>query len=284
MTVQDATFYLLKQLRAIYNESETSQVADWVMEKITGSAKVERMLYKNAALAGDEETQLRTYTERLLRHEPVQYVLNESWFYGLKFYVDKNVLIPRPETEELVKWIIDTYKPAGDLKILDIGSGSGCIAVALKKNMQEADVWACDTSQAALEIAKRNAAAVDTAINFIELDFLDRSKWEQLTHFDIIVSNPPYVPEMDKEQMQPNVWHYEPGTALFVPDADPLIFYEAMAEFGKTHLTRNGSIYAEIHENFGKDTCDLFQLAGYTTELKTDMQGKERMIKSIPGI
>ncbi len=281
MTTQEATYFLLNQLRTIYAEVEASQITDWAMEYLTGSKKAERMLYKNAAITIHEETVLQQYTERLMQYEPVQYVLNESWFYGLKFYVDKTVLIPRPETEELVEWIItDCKSQLSAFKILDIGSGSGCIPISLKKKMQNAEVWSCDVSPAALEVAKRNAATIGTDINLIQLDFLDKGKWGQLPSFDIIISNPPYVPEKDIQQMHNNVLNYEPAAALFVPDNDPLVFYKAIAEFGKTHLNKNGSIYTEIHENLGEATMNIFQSAGYMAELKKDMQQKDRMIKS----
>lgn len=281
MTVQDASYYVLKQLRSIYEEGEASQITDWIMEKITGSKKTERMLYKNSILTNDEEIQLRNCIERMMQHEPVQYVLNESWFGGLKFYVDKNVLIPRPETEELVEWIITNCKfPVDELKILDIGTGSGCIPISLKRRLKKAEVWSCDVSEEALAVAKRNALTLGTEVNFIRLDFIDKQQQKQLPQFDIIVSNPPYVPEKDKETMKPNVLQYEPATALFVPDNDPLIFYKAIAEFGKEHLNKEGSIYCEIHETIGEEVVSLFNSYGYTTELKKDMQQKDRMVKS----
>jgi release factor glutamine methyltransferase len=281
MTIQEATYFMLNQLRTIYAEAEASQITDWAMEHLTGSKKAERMLYKNADITIHEETLLKQYTERLMQYEPIQYVLNESWFYGAKFYVDKNVLIPRPETEELVEWIISDCKFRDSaLKILDIGSGSGCIPISVKRKIQHAEVWSCDISPAALEVAKKNAATLGSDVNFIQLDFLDKQQWEQLPSFDMIVSNPPYVPEKDKETMQPNVLQYEPGTALFVPDNDPLVFYTAIAEFGKTHLNKSGSIYSEIHESLGEATMNIFQSAGYIAELKKDMQQKDRMIKS----
>jgi len=277
----EANFCYLNRLRVIYGESEASQITDWVMEKITGSKKTERMLYKHSSLGKDEEILLQQNTARLLEHEPVQYVLNEAWFGGLKFYVDKNVLIPRPETEELVEWIITNCKfPVDELKILDIGSGSGCIPVALKRRLRKAEVWGCDISPAALEVAKKNAANLGADVKFMLLDFLDSNVWERLPSFDILVSNPPYVPAKDKEQMQPNVLQYEPATALFVPDNDPLGFYKAIAPFGKTHLNKNGSIYTEIHESLGETTQELFRSAGYITELKKDMQQKDRMVRS----
>jgi release factor glutamine methyltransferase len=282
MTMQEATYYLLNKLRIIYTEGESAQISDWVMEHLTGSKKAERMIYKNAAITDNEEEQLKQYTERLMQHEPVQYVLNESWFCGLKFYVDKNVLIPRPETEELVEWIIANCKfPVDSLNILDIGSGSGCIPISLKRRLKKAEVWSCDTSADALKVARQNAASLGTAVNFIQMDFLDQKKWDPLPLFDIIVSNPPYVPEKDKGTMKPNVLQYEPEKALFVPDNDPLIFYKAIAEFGKDHLNKSGNIYCEIHEDLGNEVIRIFNWHGFTTELKKDMQQKDRMLKAV---
>jgi release factor glutamine methyltransferase len=281
MTMQEATYYLLNKLRSIYNDSESFNITDWVMEQLTGSKKAERMIYKNEAITEQEEKQLQQFTERLLKHEPVQYVLNESWFCGLKFYVDKNVLIPRPETEELVEWIISNCKfPVDELKILDIGTSSGCIAVSLKRRIRKAELWACDISDEALTVAKRNADALGADVNFMNLDFLNEEERDQLPSFDIIVSNPPYVPQKDKAQMQPNVLYYEPHAALFVPDNDPLIFYKAITEFGKGHLNQNGFIYCEIHESLGSSVKEIFSSVGYSTELKKDMQQKDRMLRS----
>ena len=282
MTMQQATYFILNQLRTIYQEGEASQITDWVMEYLTGSKKAERMLYKNSAITNEEEALLHQYTERLMQHEPVQYILNESWFAGMKFYVDKNVLIPRPETEELVEWVItDNKSSPANLKILDIGTGSGCIPITLKKRIRNAVVWSCDVSNDALGVARKNAVTSGTDINFIQLDFLDKQTWNKLPSFDIIVSNPPYVPEKDAAQMQTNVLKYEPAMALFVPDNDPLVFYKAIAEFGKIHLNKNGNIYLEIYENPGEATTKLFQENGFSTEMKKDIQGKDRMIKAV---
>lgn len=283
MTVQEATYFVLNQLRSINGEAEASQITDWVMENITGSKKTERMLYKNEALSSDEETKLKQDVERLLQYEPVQYVLNESWFFGLRFYVDNRVLIPRPETEELVEWIISDCKfPVDELKILDIGSGCGCIPIAIKRRIRRSEVWSCDISNDALQVAKKNSTTLSAEVNFVQLDFLDKKNWEQLPSVDVIVSNPPYIPEENKADMQPNVLKYEPFTALFVPDNDPLIFYTAIADFGKEKLNTDGAIYLEIHEDLGEETTSLFRSKGYTTELKKDMQGKDRMLKATP--
>ena len=281
MTIQEATYFMLNKLRTIYSEGEASQMTDWVMESLTGSKKAERMIYKNAAITDQEDSQLQKFVERLMQHEPVQYVLNEAWFCGLKFYVDKNVLIPRPETEELVEWVISNCKfPVDKLSILDIGTGSGCIPIALKRKIRKAEVWSCDISDPALQVAKRNSTELGVDVNFLLLDFLNKEKSDQLLSFDIIISNPPYVPEKDKQQMLPNVLSFEPHTALFVPDNDTLIFYKAIAEFGKDHLNPNGIIYTEIHEDHGEAIQALFNSTGYKTEIKKDMQGKERMMKA----
>ncbi|OSZ80251.1 protein-(glutamine-N5) methyltransferase, release factor-specific [Chitinophagaceae bacterium IBVUCB2] len=281
MTVQEATYYLLNQLRTIYNDSQASQITDWVMEKITGSLKTERMLYKNESLNVKEEALVKEYAERLLQHEPVQYILNESWFCGIKFYVDNNVLIPRPETEELVDWIVSEFKKRDSLiKILDIGTGSGCIPISLKRKLPNSEVWSCDISSRAISVAKKNAAAANTDIHFIALDFLDKEQRKTLPSFDLIVSNPPYIPENNKAQMNPNVLNYEPATALFVPDNDALIFYAAIADFGKQHLEKDGAIFLEIHEDLGEAVSDLLQSNGFHTTIKKDMQQKDRMVKS----
>ena len=281
MTFKAAHFYIIDQLRMIYEPGEAGTIANWVIEHLTGVKKHDRIVNNEKLLSESDNLLLKKFTARLLQHEPVQYVLNEAWFCGLKLYVDSNVLIPRPETEELVEWIVSDCKfPLGDLSVLDIGSGSGCIALALKKRLGKAEVWGCDISVGALEVARKNATQLGIQVNFVNLDFLNEIQRDQLPHFDIIVSNPPYVPEKDKTTMNPNVLNYEPATALFVPDNDAVVFYSAIASFGKTHLKKDGAIYTEIHESLGKPTLDKFQTAGYKTELKKDMQGKERMVKA----
>lgn len=280
MTVKEAIQYISAQLKPICNEGEATAIARLVIENLAECSKSTSTGGKEI-LSDEQKEKLETIVQRLLTHEPVQYVLNEAWFCGLKFYTDKNVLIPRPETEELVEWIISNCRfPVNRLKILDIGTGSGCIAVSLKRRIRKAEVWSCDISTAALEVARRNAAQLGTDINFIEMDFLDSQQRDLLPSFDIIVSNPPYVPENNKAQMQQNVLNYEPNTALFVPDNDPLIFYRAIADFGKKHLIPGGGIYLEIHEDLGSEVTALLKSAGYYTELKKDMQQKDRMIKS----
>lgn len=281
MTIQEATAYITDRLITICEKSEAAAIGDRVIEHLTGIKKTQRISHRDSVLTNEQLSLLESYLPRLLAHEPLQYVLNEAWFCGLKFYVDNHVLIPRPETEELVEWIITHCKfPIGQLKILDIGSGSGCIPVALKRRLGKAEVWSCDVSREALKVAGRNADELGVKIAFRELDFLSKEQRDQLPRFDIIVSNPPYIPERDKPGIQPNVLNYEPAAALFVPDNDPLVFYRAIAEFGKDHLNGDGAIYTEIHEDQGPAAAGLFHAYNYRVELKKDMQEKERMLKA----
>lgn len=284
MTVQQASRFIYQQLKKIYEERESSAMAEMIIEKLTGTKKTERIIHKEKELNKEQEEQLYQWLQRLIKHEPVQYVLNEAWFGGLKFYVDKNVLIPRPETEELVDWIISDCKfPIRELTLLDMGCGSGCISVFLKKELRKAEVWACDVREDILHIAQHNAETSGAEIIFRQLNFLNEEERSKLPSFDIIVSNPPYVPEKDKAQMQPNVLNYEPSSALFVPDNDSLVFYNAIAGFGKKNLNAHGAVYVEIHEDLGEKVLNLFRSNNYRAVLKKDMQGKDRMIKAIYG-
>jgi release factor glutamine methyltransferase len=283
MTFHEAHKTLKQKLIGIYEEREAGNIADWIMEALTQANKADRILRKNQELKQEQEILLLQFTERLLIHEPIQYILNEAWFCGLRFYVDARVLIPRPETEELVEWIIRDCKfPIDSMKILDIGSGSGCISIALKRKLRKPEVWSCDISADALEVARKNAAKLGVEVNFMELDILDPGHQGQLPSFDIIVSNPPYVPEKDGVLLRPNVAGFEPPKALYVPDADPLIFYATIAMLGLKHLHPGGAVYVEIPEDHGTPILKLFNERGYTTELRKDMQGKERMIKALP--
>jgi len=285
MTTKEAEIDLISRLKDIYAPGEAGSISDLVLENITGIKRPDRLSAKQILLTPEQEEKFHAITNRLLTHEPIQYVLNEAWFCGLKFYVDNNVLIPRPETEELVEWIISNCRfPVDALKILDIGSGSGCIPVSLKRRIRKAEVWGCDISDEALVVARRNADTLGTAIDFVQLDFLEAAQRKQLPAFDVIVSNPPYVPQKDSASMSRNVREYEPHRALFVPDNDPLIFYKAIAEFGKTHLHKEGSIYTEIHEDLGEKLLEMFRSAGYECEMKKDMQEKDRMIKAVRNV
>ena len=295
MKIAEAEAYIREGLNGIYDESESANIAQLVLEECTGFTRTHLLLNKQQSLTAEQENTIRELLPRLQQHEPVQYLLNKAWFYGMELYVDKNVLIPRPETEELVDWIVKDVKAAGldvferkpmqadvtsQVKILDIGTGSGCIALALKKAMPKAEVWGCDVSEEALTVARRNGAALNIRVDFQGVNFLDESQQKRLPSVDIIVSNPPYIPLRDKDSMRPNVLNYEPHTALFVPNNDALLFYKAIAHFAKKRLHDGGFIYLEIHEELGEAVANLFKSEGYLeVELRKDMQGKKRMVK-----
>ena len=283
MTITEARKNILQSIRHIYEEREALNIAEVLIEHVTNQSRIELLINKSYMLSDSQLKFLDESIERLQKHEPVQYITHESWFANMKFYVDHNVLIPRPETEELVDWIIkEVRNKKPELRILDIGTGSGCIAISLKKNLPDSEVWGCDVSEEALNIARMNADALNATIDFVPLDFLDKKQQGQLPKVDIIVSNPPYVTPEEKKEMRKNVTDYEPSAALFVPDGDPLIFYKAISDFGKEKLNGNGSIYAEINENLGEQVKSLFTEEGYkSVELKKDLQGKNRMIKVI---
>jgi len=290
MTIDEARKEIIKNIRDIYEQNESNNIAELLIESITKLSRSERIIDGNRILSIAQENLLHSSNFRLQKHEPIQYIINEAWFAGMRFYVDKNVLIPRPETEELVEWVVEEYRienaedriQNSGFKILDVGTGSGCIAIALKNKLPLSEVWACDISDQALNIARINADALQATIDFVPLNFLDPGQRRQLPNVDVIVSNPPYVPQNEKTEMKRNVVEYEPSTALFVTDDDPLIFYKAIAEFGREKLNKGGRIYAEIHENLGEPIKALFLSEGYqTVQLKKDLQEKDRMIKAI---
>ena len=222
---------------------------------------------------------IETLISRLLTYEPIQYILGTTSFFGLEFKVDTNVLIPRPETEELVAWILKQADSSQPLKILDIGSGSGCIAVSLAKHFPNADVYALDVSPAALEMAQYNAQQNGVQLNGIQANVLE---WENTElQFDIIVSNPPYVRESEKERMAPNVLEHEPHLALFVENNNPLVFYQAIVALSKQALKKQGLLYFEINEYLGEETKALFSSDDFeNVQLKTDVFGKNRMMRA----
>lgn len=288
MTIHEAQQQLVFQLYEIYDHREAINIADWVMESITEWKKIDRIMNKQVPLLHMQVEQLEHITEQLLQHRPIQYVLGEAWFYGYKFYVNEHVLIPRPETEELVEWIVNDELYAEKQKgeqtpqkyLLDIGTGSGCIAVSIKKQLKHDEVFGIDISADALSVAKKNAAFLDAAVSFQQLDILSEKETQPLPLFDIIVSNPPYIPISDKADMQKHVLEYEPHLALFVENNRPLLFYETIAAFGKKHLHQHGSIYVETHESLANEVEQLFIKEGYgKTILKKDLQEKNRMIK-----
>ena len=283
MTLNEARTILTKELKNAYDDNELKNIIDLVLEKITGLPRFEQVKAKVPYLTCTQLEDIDSITDRLKKNEPVQYVLGEAWFAGMKFKVNKNVLIPRPETEELVDWIVKEAMrhELRAVKIIDIGTGSGCIPISLKKKLTDAEVFAIDICSEALFTATENAVALDAEVNFILLDFLDEEKWKELEMFDVIVSNPPYVKQSEKDSMHDRVTSFEPHLALFVSDNDALLFYRKLSAFAFHHLNPGGSLFVEINEALGNEVVILFQSAGFRDiQLKKDMQGKDRMVKA----
>lgn len=283
MTITEALRQLSSSLTPLYDKREAENIADIVIEKITGLKRIDRILHKELLLSPEQKKHLETYTTDLLQHKPLQYVLQEAWFYGLPLFVNEYVLIPRPETEELVEWILSDIKSLShpSASILDIGTGSGCIPVAFKKNVPAANLTAIDISKEALHVAKKNADANNVVVDYLQVDALKPEQVNMLPHFDIIISNPPYIPVADKHEMRSNVLDYEPHTALFVEDEKPLLFYNAISTFAATHLNANGYLYFEIHESMGEAIKELLEKDGFSNIMvRKDMQGKDRMIRA----
>ena len=291
-----------KELLAVFPQTEIDSFFFLLIEKELGLQRIDVALNNQVSISEDTFKHLYNSLSRLKNQEPIQYILGETEFYGLPFKVTKDTLIPRPETEELVQWIINDSKKNASLSILEIGTGTGCIPIALAKNLPNSDITTIDISSKAIKIAKENAELNDVQINFIEQDILRATSLNVIANemkqsqnsneiatsktprndkqFDIIVSNPPYVRELEKKEIQPNVIENEPHLALFVDDENPLVFYKKIAELAKNHLTVNGVLYFEINQYLGNETVSLLTKKGFQTELRKDMFGNDRMTKS----
>ncbi len=279
MMLKDLYRNFLVQLQKIYSLSEATVITDWAFEKMASLKRSDILKNPGKIIPPAAHELIQNTLQQLLLHKPVQYVLGEACFYHMKIKVNEHVLIPRPETEELVEQLIkDRKSKLTDPAILDIGTGSGCIPIAIKKNLPASVVTAIDISKDALNLAKENAAMHYAYINFIQLDFLDESTWNLLPAFDIIISNPPYIPVNEKEKLEKHVTDFEPHLALFVPHNSPLIFYEKIAAFSRDHLLPNGKIYLETHEDLANETANLFRKDYQTVMIKKDMYGRDRMV------
>ncbi|MDN3677937.1 peptide chain release factor N(5)-glutamine methyltransferase [Flavobacterium paronense] len=273
-----ATF--LQELSSLYDEQEIDSFFYIVLEKLHGLKRIDLALDPQMVMDGNHLKQWKSVVSDLKKQKPIQYILGETEFFGSLFLVNENTLIPRPETEELVEFIISNNQITAlpkNLKILDIGTGSGCIAISLAKNLSTAEVTAIDISENALDIAKRNAELNGVKVNFVVKNILETADFKQL--FDIIVSNPPYVRNLEKAEIKPNVLEYEPHLALFVADEDALLFYRKIAELAKKNLNSNGKLYFEINQYLGKETVQLLVDLGFkNVELKKDIYGNDRII------
>jgi release factor glutamine methyltransferase len=267
-----------KELAGIYSAGEIESFIFLIFERLKGFTRTQFLLAREETLSPEEMLMIGQIVARLKNHEPIQYILGETEFYGLSFYSVPGVLIPRPETEELVQWIIQENHLAAPA-ILDIGTGTGCIAISLAKNCPHATVLACDISPICMETAQRNTRLNSVNVSVIEYDILKSSPEYPFPELDVIVSNPPYVRETEKLVMEKNVLEFEPGLALFVPDDEPLLFYEPIADFAILHLKAGGRLYFEINEAFGNACSEMLQEKGFSgIELKKDINGKDRMI------
>ena len=275
--MQNTIQYIKTELSVLYPASEVESMAWQIIQWITGWDFTQQLMNRNEPFTREQSEKVKSVVQRLKNHEPLQYILEEDFFFGLKLRVTPAVLIPRPETEELADLISKVELPAGS-RILDIGTGSGCLALALKYHFPKANISACDISPDALAVAKENSLNNKLDVDFFQADILNwnNGKWP---FFDVIVSNPPYVTVSEKKQMQRNVLDFEPETALFVADNNPLLFYRKIAAFASEYLEKGGFLFFEINENFGPETVSMLRDQGYTEiQLKTDLQGKDRMV------
>lgn len=282
MNISFAEQELVKQLSKVYEHAEAVAITNMVMQELTGQSKSERRMASHLELTEAQQQQLQQMAARLEQSCPAQYVIGKAWFYNMELLVNEAVLIPRPETEELVQWILDEKENMAAPTILDIGTGSGCIAIALKKNRTEAKVSALDVSEQALAIATKNAALKETDVHFLQADILDETTWPSQT-FDIIVSNPPYIPQQESHVLDKNVTHWEPHLALFVPDNDPILFYKKIGAFAKTHLHASGTLFFECHQQYVKQVLAALKEMGFDAQQKADMFGNDRMVKAVLG-
>jgi len=279
-----------KELGSIYEKNEIDSLFFLSLEHICKVARIQLQLEPKFTINKSETNQFFETLELLKQQKPIQYIFGETEFFGLNFKLNESVLIPRQETEELIDLIIKTHitgskKNLKPLRILDIGTGSGCIAISLAKNLSNVDVYALDVSSKAIEVAKKNTEHNGVNVTFIQGNILDKNTWNSdflNSEFDIIVSNPPYVRNSEKIEIQPNVLDNEPHLALFVSDENPLIFYKEIVEFSKSNLKSNGSLYFEINQYLGKETEELLDNSKFKNiELLKDLNGNDRMLKGI---
>ncbi len=288
MQVESLKKKFYTELKELYDESELKSLTKNAMIYSLNISATDLLIKKNEQLSEKQIQKALKVLKKLKSYEPLQYITGETEFLGLKFKINKNVLIPRPETEELVEWILEEikslkFKTKGNFKILDIGTGSGCIAIALKKNFPSAGITAIDISKDALQVAQNNALINDVKINFQQMDILKSMTLGSKDSFDLIVSNPPYISQHEKSRMHRNVTDHEPHIALFVEGKNPLLFYEHIASLALGNaLKPHGRLYFEMNENLSREIFELPEIQKFTDVIiKTDLSGKERMIRVV---
>lgn len=272
--------HIKKELSPFYAEGEASAMAKWISSDILHLSTMELYTGKDMNFSTKEWKEVKDILARLKQREPLQYILQEAPFCGLSFHVEKGVLIPRPETEELVEWIVSDCQKAGKVRILDIGTGSGCIPVTLAERLPEAEVASCDISAEALRVAAANVKRYGDKVTLFQADILQDELPD--CQVDVLVSNPPYITDSERKDMEANVLDWEPELALFVPDADPLRFYRRIAQKGLDWLTEGGALYFEINRAYGAETLRMLEECGYRDiVLRKDLSGNDRMIKAV---
>ena len=266
-----------QQLKEIYIENEIDSLFFIALEYVTSISKIEYILQKEEEISEEKLIELKFILEELTKNKPIQYITKNAYFYGLNFYVNEKVLIPRQETNELVDWVLMSVTHSKPIKILDIGTGSGCIAITLKKNLPLSEVFAIDISNEAIQVAQKNANDNQVEINFLQKNILEINDLK--SNFDIIISNPPYVRELEKLEMALNVLDNEPHLALFVPDNNPLLFYEKITEIALKNLTEDGILFFEINQYLSAETKKMIENKGFkNVTLRKDLQENYRMI------
>ncbi|HAS42483.1 MAG TPA: peptide chain release factor N(5)-glutamine methyltransferase [Microscillaceae bacterium] len=272
-----------QQLQTIYAPEEAQTIVFWLLEHFLALNRTNVLINQTIEISQTQQQALNNALERLKKHEPIQYIVGYTEFYGLTFHVRPGVLIPRPETEELVEWVVQDYRDQV-VNILDIGTGSGCIAISLAKNLAQSKVQALDVSSEALQVAQSNAVENKAKVQFIQEDILNPQTLLQLIpdhSLDVVVSNPPYVTPAEKSQMQANVLDFEPDLALFIPQEQPLLFYKAIAQLATQKLKTYGRLYFEINEQFGNETKQMLEDLGFQDIIiRKDGFGKDRMVKA----
>lgn len=272
--------YFLDKLTPLYDAMEAESFFNIALGELKGWKRTDLAMNPDAALSEEEMAKWNAVLAGLEKQRPIQYIFGRAHFYGLEFEVNENTLIPRPETEELVEWVIKENEHMGKIKILDIGTGSGCIAISLAKNLPMAEVSAIDVSEKALYVAKKNASTNGVEVHFLLMSILETE--ELPITYDVIVSNPPYVRELEKAEIRPNVLEYEPHLALFVENNDPLLFYRKIALLAKAGLAENGMLYFEINQYLGNETVEMLESYGFrNVTLRKDIYGNDRMVLAL---
>ena len=285
MTLKDFRTYFTDTLKEIYPKTEIDTFFFLLIEEKLNLQRVDSVMQPDFLIINAILSELKVILKRLLKEEPIQYIIGNTEFYGLPFKVNKNTLIPRPETEELVEWVLKEVtelqiRKIEKISILDIGTGTGCIPISLAKNLSNSSISAIDVSGDALKVAQQNATLNNVEISFLEMDILETKELPQ--QYNLIVSNPPYIRELEKVEISNNVLENEPHLALFVKDNNPLIFYSKIADLARIHLKKGGLLFFEINQYLGKETVEMLKQKDYNTiTLKKDLFGNDRMVKAI---